>query len=103
MAGREAKRDLDIWSDVFAGQTSRLVRVAAGQAADLVELDAEHPLLAGTDGDQLLDCLVFAGNRPLVKNVLVGGRQVVRDGRHPLAPAAAAKFAAAMRRLHPSR
>ncbi|MFM8702460.1 MAG: Calx-beta domain-containing protein [Planctomycetia bacterium] len=33
VAGREAKRDLDIWSAVFAGQTDRLVRVAAGWAA----------------------------------------------------------------------
>ena len=33
IAGREAKRDLDIWSDVFAGRTDRLVRVAAGWAA----------------------------------------------------------------------
>ncbi|MFM7245285.1 MAG: Calx-beta domain-containing protein [Planctomycetaceae bacterium] len=33
IAGREAKRDLDIWSNVFAGQESRLVRVAAGWAA----------------------------------------------------------------------
>jgi hypothetical protein len=33
VAGREAKRDLDIWSEVFAGQSSRLVRVAAGWAA----------------------------------------------------------------------
>jgi hypothetical protein len=33
LAGREAKRDLDIWSAVFAGQQSRLVRVAAGWAA----------------------------------------------------------------------
>jgi len=33
IAGREARRDLDIWSDVFGGQTSRLVRVAAGWAA----------------------------------------------------------------------
>jgi hypothetical protein len=33
VAGREAKRDLDIWSTVFAGQESRLVRVAAGWAA----------------------------------------------------------------------
>lgn len=33
VAGREAKRDLDIWSRVFAGQESRLVRVAAGWAA----------------------------------------------------------------------
>jgi len=33
VAGREAKRDMDIWSDVFAGQDNRLVRVAAGWAA----------------------------------------------------------------------
>jgi hypothetical protein len=33
IAGREAKRDMDIWSDVFAGKTDRLARVAAGWAA----------------------------------------------------------------------
>ena len=34
VAGQEAKRDLDIWSNVFAGQSSlHLVRVAAGWAA----------------------------------------------------------------------
>lgn len=33
VAGHEASRDLDIWSRVFAGQESRLVRVAAGWAA----------------------------------------------------------------------
>ncbi|MFM7205908.1 MAG: Calx-beta domain-containing protein [Planctomycetaceae bacterium] len=33
IAGREARRDLDIWSGVFAGQAERLVRVAAGWAA----------------------------------------------------------------------
>jgi hypothetical protein len=35
VTGREAKRDFDIWSNVFAGQTDRLVRVAAGQAANV--------------------------------------------------------------------
>jgi hypothetical protein len=33
VTGREAKRDFDIWSDVFTGQADRLVRVAAGWAA----------------------------------------------------------------------
>ncbi|MFM7151441.1 MAG: PA14 domain-containing protein, partial [Gemmataceae bacterium] len=32
--GREAKRDFDIWSDVFSGQTDRMVRVVAGQQAN---------------------------------------------------------------------
>lgn len=31
---REAKRDFDIWTDVFAGQTQRLTRVVAGQQAN---------------------------------------------------------------------
>ncbi|MFN9718131.1 MAG: PA14 domain-containing protein [Planctomycetota bacterium] len=31
---RETKRDFDIWSDVFAGQTDRMVRVVAGQQAN---------------------------------------------------------------------
>jgi hypothetical protein len=34
VTGREAKRDFDIWSSVFVGQTNRIVRVAAGQAAN---------------------------------------------------------------------
>ncbi len=74
-------------------------RIVVGHAADLVELDASHPLLTGADGDELLDCLVFAGNRPLVTSVLVAGRQVVRDGHHPLASNAAAGFAEVVTRL----
>ena len=73
--------------------------IAAGNVADFVELNADHPLLAGGDGDELLDRFVFAGNRPLVTSVVVAGRQVVRDGHHPLAAAAAAGFAAAMARV----
>lgn len=73
--------------------------IAAGHPADLVELNADHPLLRGGDGDELLDRLVFAGNRPLVANVMVAGRQVVRDGRHPLAASAAVAFAGVMDRL----
>lgn len=69
-------------------------RIAPGAAADLVELDGAHPLLAGATGDELLDRWVFSGNRPLVRNAWVAGRQVVRDGRHPLAAEAAAAFAA---------
>jgi len=34
VAGREAKRDFDIWADIFSGHADRLVRVAAGWAAN---------------------------------------------------------------------
>ena len=77
--------------------------IGTGHPADLLELDASHPLLVGGDeggnGDELLDRFVFAGNRPLVTNVFVAGRQVVRDGRHALAGAAVAAFAGVMQRI----
>lgn len=34
-------------------------------------------------GELLLDTLVFSGNPNLVRDVMVGGRWRVRDGRHP--------------------
>lgn len=34
IAARETKRDFDIWSEVFAGQSHRLVRTVSGQAAN---------------------------------------------------------------------
>jgi formimidoylglutamate deiminase len=56
--------------------------LAPTRRADLVVLDPEHPVLAGRSGDALLDSWLFSGNRTPVKHVLVGGRWVVRDGRH---------------------
>jgi cytosine/adenosine deaminase-related metal-dependent hydrolase len=38
--------------------------------------------LAGTDPSALLESVVFAGVAPDVRHVIVGGRFVVRDGRH---------------------
>ncbi|MEK0424040.1 MAG: hypothetical protein RJB11_131 [Planctomycetota bacterium] len=34
LVGREARRDFDIWTEVFAGQEQRLTRVVAGQEAN---------------------------------------------------------------------
>ncbi len=56
--------------------------LAGGRRADLVELDPAHPLLAGRDGDAVLESLVFAGGKDMVRSVFVGGRQLVTEGRH---------------------
>ena len=53
-----------------------------GCRGDLVVLDTDHPLLWERSGDAILDGWIFAGNEPLVREVLVGGRTVVKDGRH---------------------
>ncbi len=56
--------------------------LATGQRADLVVLNPDDPRLYGRTGDMLLDSYVFAGARDAVRDVVAGGRLVVRDGRH---------------------
>jgi formimidoylglutamate deiminase len=62
------------------GQTTGLLQT--GYRADLVELDAAHPLLEGREGDAILDSLVFAGGNEMVRSVWVAGQPVVNDGHH---------------------
>ena len=73
--------------------------LAVGQPADMLLLDIDHPLLAGRDGDAVLDSWVFAGNAALVRHVVVGGRIVVQEGHHRHEDAAARDFIAALRHL----
>ena len=53
-----------------------------GMRADLIVLDDSSPLLAARDQRSVLDSFIFAGNTPLVRDVMVGGQWVVRDFRH---------------------
>jgi formimidoylglutamate deiminase len=56
--------------------------LAAGMRADLLVLDSDHPNLDGAAPEDVLGAFVFAGNDNLVRDVLAGGRWVVRAGRH---------------------
>ncbi|MCB9655803.1 MAG: formimidoylglutamate deiminase [Deltaproteobacteria bacterium] len=53
-----------------------------GSRADLVALDAQHPALAGHTPATLFDAFLFAGADRALRDVMVGGRWCVRDGRH---------------------
>ncbi|MBS0611927.1 MAG: amidohydrolase family protein [Proteobacteria bacterium] len=55
-----------------------------GARADWLVLDGDHPSLAGAPPERALDRLVFGGGRAAIRDVMVGGRVVVRDGRHAL-------------------
>lgn len=80
-----------------AGQNAGAI--APGRRADLVVLDANHPALAGRSGDGLVDSWIFSGNDNPVRDVIVAGEMVVRDGQHAHGEQAAADYAALMRRL----
>jgi formimidoylglutamate deiminase len=62
-----------------AGQPAPL---SPGASADLIVLDDAAPLLAARDEASVLDSFIFAGNTPLVRDVMAGGRWAVRDFRH---------------------
>ncbi len=66
---------------------------------DAIVLDADVPILAAASVDDAIERWIFSGNRPLVREVHVAGRQVVADGRHPRRDAVAGRYADTLRRL----
>jgi formiminoglutamate deiminase len=56
--------------------------IRAGAIADFVALRIDGVRLAGTPAPELIDAIVFAGAAADVRDVVVGGSFVVRDGRH---------------------
>lgn len=66
---------------------------------DAVALDAESPVLAGAKPGDIADRWVFSGNVPLVREVVVAGQCVVREGRHVHRDSIASNYARAMTRL----
>ncbi len=57
-------------------------RIEVGAVADLVTVSLDGVRLAGAGDDQALESLVFAATAADVRQVVAGGRVVVRDGRH---------------------
>ncbi|GLQ97682.1 formimidoylglutamate deiminase [Dyella mobilis] len=73
--------------------------LAEAQRADFIVLDHESPLLAARDERSAMDSFLFAGNTPLVRHVMAGGRWVVRDFQHRDEARIAARYRMAMKRL----
>lgn len=73
--------------------------LAAGQIADIVSLDARHPLLAGRADDTALDSWLFSGDGRQVRDVWVAGTLVVVEGRHRQRDALLGRLAATLCRL----
>ena len=92
-----------LWLEAAAGGARALGRrmgaLAPGMRADLVVLDAEHPDLAGRGGDAASNALVFGGAADLVRDIMVGGRWVLRRRRHAGEDAAVAAYKATLKDL----
>ena len=92
-----------LWQQALLGGAQASGRpvgaLEVGRRADLLVLDSEHPNLAGARASEILGLLIFAGNDNLVRDVLVGGRWVVRAGRHAEQDAIARRYLAALTQL----
>jgi formimidoylglutamate deiminase len=72
---------------VFAG------KLEPGRHADFFTVDLDDPSIAGSPRDTLIDNIVFSLERTAVKDVVVNGKAIVRDGRHPLQEEITREFA----------
>ena len=73
--------------------------IEPGMRADLAVLHADHPALVGRSGHAVLDSWIFSGTDNPVRDVMVGGDWVVRDGRHPREEGVGRAYARAVKGL----
>jgi formimidoylglutamate deiminase len=75
----------------------------SGPGQAFLVLDDASPLLAARDERNVLDSFVFAGNTPLVRDVMVNGEWVVRGFRHRDEARIAARFRACVEKIAESK
>jgi formimidoylglutamate deiminase len=73
--------------------------LAAGRPADFFTVDLDDPAIAGATPDTLLAAVVFTAGRAAVRDVVVGGRAVVSQGRHARQDELVGQFTELQRRL----
>jgi formimidoylglutamate deiminase len=70
-----------------------------GRPADFFTVALDNPSMAGADSASLLSHIVFSAERSAVRDVAVGGKLIIRDGRHPQAEEITRQFARLQREL----
>ncbi len=92
-----------LWDAALAGGVRASAvdtgRLEPGARADLIVLDDLSPLLAARHARDAMDSFLFAGNVPLVRDVMVNGAWVVKDFRHRDEASILSRFVAAVDRL----
>ena len=73
--------------------------ITANCRADLVVINGDDVALAEHAGDTLLDAAIFGPARQPVRDVMVGGAWVIRDGHHAEERKAFARYRATLKRL----
>lgn len=70
-----------------------------GYPVDFFSVDLNDPSIAGASPDDLLSTIVFSLSRTAVRDVVVGGKRIVEDGRHSQQEEIVGRFKALQKRL----
>ena len=89
-----------LWRAAAKGGAQALARptgaIAPGMRADLVVLDGDDPALAEQPIEHVLDAAIFGPCRRPVRDLMSGGRWIVREGRHAREQDVLRRFRAAL-------
>ena len=70
-----------------------------GCPADFFTVDLNDPSIAGASSDDLLSAIVFSLSRTAIRDVVVGGKRIVEDGRHAQQEEIVERFKALQKKL----
>lgn len=73
--------------------------LAPESCADFITLDLNDPSIAGHSAEDLLPILTFSLNRSAIRDVFVGGKQVLREGKHALEEEIVSRYAQVHRKV----
>jgi formimidoylglutamate deiminase len=73
--------------------------LAAGNQADFVTLDPDHPALHGRSDDRLLDTWIFAARTSCIDTVWKRGRKLVSGGQHIARPGVTKRYLRVLDRI----
>jgi formimidoylglutamate deiminase len=96
-AGTRLWRDAALYGAQAVGQPAGAI--AVGLRADWLVLDAGHSSMAGAPIENALDHLLFAGGNAAIRDVMVGGRWVVKERHHAAELPLRGRFSELMARL----
>jgi formimidoylglutamate deiminase len=92
-----------LWTQAARGGAQALAQpigtLAVGRRADLVVLNPTDIALSGQVPDDMLDAAMFGPSRAPVRDVMAGGKWVVRDGHHVAEEAIFTRYRAALARM----
>jgi formimidoylglutamate deiminase len=76
-----------------------IASLASEEPVDFFTVDLNDPSIAGASEDDLLAHIVFSQSSTAVRDVVVGGKRIVADGRHAQQEEIVERFKALQKRL----